>query len=114
MDPDDGVLEPWTWGINGGVQERCLNNLTHVLPHSFSHHSLGPLGSGGFVPFGFGGIFHGAATCFFGFIGFDVIATTGNTVTVCPFRDWAAPGHRVAFGDSRGKAILCLHHSVFF
>uniref|UniRef100_A0A3Q3XGG1 Cationic amino acid transporter C-terminal domain-containing protein n=1 Tax=Mola mola TaxID=94237 RepID=A0A3Q3XGG1_MOLML len=62
-----GHINNWYIGEDSLLNHTSLNATTRY-------------GSGGFFPFGFEGTLAGAATCFYAFVGFDCIATTGEEV----------------------------------
>ncbi|XP_040091466.1 cationic amino acid transporter 3-like [Oryx dammah] len=66
--------------IKGDLHNWKLTEQDYKLNTSGSGdiYSLGPLGSGGFMPFDFEGILHGATRCFYAYHGFDFIAARGG------------------------------------
>ncbi|XP_072333059.1 high affinity cationic amino acid transporter 1-like isoform X2 [Scyliorhinus torazame] len=71
-----GSLKNWQLS-----EEAFVNGTNCTASRNYTEESSSwNYGAGGFMPYGFTGVLSGAATCFYAFVGFDCIATTGEEV----------------------------------
>ncbi|XP_066169231.1 high affinity cationic amino acid transporter 1 isoform X1 [Sylvia atricapilla] len=65
---------------NWNLTEQDIYNTSHSTFKDNQTQEEKLYGVGGFMPYGWKGVLSGAATCFYAFVGFDCIATTGEEV----------------------------------
>ncbi|CAF1314609.1 unnamed protein product [Rotaria magnacalcarata] len=64
--------------VVSGLFKADINNWHIPISQIRQNQSIGLAGYGGFLPYSFSGVLSGAATCFYAFVGFDLVATTGE------------------------------------
>ncbi|CAF3348438.1 unnamed protein product [Rotaria sp. Silwood1] len=64
--------------VLSGVFKANTDNWHISINQIKQNQSIIQAGTGGFLPYSFSGVLSGAATCFYAFVGFDLVATTGE------------------------------------
>lgn len=82
------------------VVNLAVMGLVIVVGFYYANTSNWSIPNEGFLPFGFGGVIAGAATCFYAFVGFDSIATSGEEA-----RD---PSYSIPLATILSMALVCI------